>query len=62
LDSQFELLHNVFSREHNQFVDEFHRTLKNPDADCGLRNPDDPHHVIRYRDIRGGFFKWRGWW
>ena len=24
---------------------------RHPDADCGLRNPDDPHHVIRYRDV-----------
>jgi hypothetical protein len=45
-------LHNVFSREHNQFVDEFRRrTIKNPDADCGLRNPADPTRVIRYRDV-----------
>jgi len=45
-------LHNVFSREHNQFVDEFRRrTIKNPDADCGLRNPDYPDRIIRYRDV-----------
>ena len=45
-------LHNVFSREHNQFVDEFRRrTVKNPDSDSGLRNPDHPTHVIRYRDV-----------
>jgi hypothetical protein len=45
-------LHNVFAREHNQFVDEFRkRTVKTPDADCGLRNPDHPDVVIRYRDV-----------
>jgi Animal haem peroxidase len=46
------VLHNVFAREHNQFVDEFRRrTVKMPDADSGLRNPDDPKRVIRYRDV-----------
>jgi Animal haem peroxidase len=45
-------LHNVFAREHNQFVDEFRRrTIKHPDADSGLRNPDYPKQVIRYRDV-----------
>ncbi len=45
-------LHNVFAREHNQFVDEFRlRTNKTPDADCGLRDPDAPERVIRYRDV-----------
>jgi hypothetical protein len=45
-------LHNVFAREHNQFVDEFHRrTARTPDADSGLRNPDDPDKVIPYRDV-----------
>jgi hypothetical protein len=45
-------LHNVFAREHNQFVDEFRRrTAKTPDADCGLRDPGHPDRVIRYRDV-----------
>jgi hypothetical protein len=44
--------HTVFSREHNQFVDEFRRiAAKTPDADSGLRNPVDPARVIRYRDV-----------
>jgi hypothetical protein len=46
------LLHNIFSREHNAFVDEFRRRAgRTPDADSGLRNPADPHRVIRYRDV-----------
>ena len=45
-------LHNVFAREHNQFVAEFRRrTIRTPDADSGLRNPDHPDTVIRYRDV-----------
>jgi len=45
-------LHNVFAREHNQFVDEFRRRAsKTPDADCGLRDPDAPDRVIGYRDV-----------
>src|SRR5207253_8719405 len=45
-------LHNVFAREHNQFVDEFRRrTVRTPDADSGLRNPERPDKVIRYRDV-----------
>jgi hypothetical protein len=45
-------LHNLFAREHNSFVTEFRRVAsKTPDADSGLRNPSDPKHVIRYRDV-----------
>jgi Animal haem peroxidase len=45
-------LHTVFSREHNQFVDEFRkRAAATPDADSGLRNPASPARVIRYRDV-----------
>jgi hypothetical protein len=45
-------LHNVFAREHNAFVAEFRRLEKlKPDADCGLRDPARPQHVIRYRDV-----------
>jgi hypothetical protein len=44
--------HNVFAREHNQFVDEFRRVAaRRPNDDCGLRNPDRPGEVIRYRDV-----------
>src|SRR5262249_52652021 len=45
-------LHNLFAREHNQFVDEFRRrAAKTPDADSGLKDPDRPDTVIRYRDV-----------
>jgi hypothetical protein len=44
--------HNVFAREHNQFVDEFRRRqAATPDADCGLRNPANPTRVIAYKDV-----------
>lgn len=44
--------HNVFAREHNLFVDAFRsRTSATPEADSGLRNPVDPHRVIRYEDV-----------
>lgn len=44
--------HNLFSREHNLFVEAFRkRAAARPDADSGLRNPDRPTQVIRYRDV-----------
>ncbi len=44
--------HNVFAREHNLFVTTFrNRTAVTPDEDSGLRDPDTPHRVIRYRDV-----------
>jgi heme peroxidase len=44
--------HNLFTREHNQFVDEFRRrAARTPDADSGLRNPFTPARIIRYRDV-----------
>jgi hypothetical protein len=44
--------HNVFAREHNQFVDHFRRRAAlTPDEDSGLRDPSDPTRVIRYRDV-----------
>ena len=44
--------HNVFSREHNVFVDTFRRlAAANPGADSGLRNPDNPDRVITYADV-----------
>jgi len=45
-------LHNLFAREHNSFVAEF-RSLaeRTPSADCGLRDPAQPKHVIHYKDV-----------
>jgi hypothetical protein len=44
--------HNVFAREHNEFVKAFRaQQAATPEADCGLRNPADPTRVIRYRDV-----------
>ncbi|BFM05203.1 hypothetical protein GCM10025791_14110 [Halioxenophilus aromaticivorans] len=41
--------HNVFVREHNQFVDAFRaRQRQTPDRDSGLRNPSKPNAVISY--------------
>src|SRR5262245_50930162 len=46
------LLHNVFAREHNVFVEEFRkRAADAPDADIGLRNPATPDRVIRHKDV-----------
>jgi heme peroxidase len=45
-------LHNLFVREHNSFVTEFRKQASlTPTKDCGLRNPSNPNHVIRYQDI-----------
>jgi hypothetical protein len=44
--------HNVFAREHNQFVDTFRRyAAVHPDDDSGLRDPAHPKQPIRYRDV-----------
>ena len=44
--------HNVFAREHNQFVAAFRRrAAQTPDDDSGLRDPATPARVIRYRDV-----------
>ncbi len=44
--------HNLFTREHNYFVNRFReQQQKTADADSGLRNPDEPDRVIRYRDV-----------
>jgi hypothetical protein len=41
--------HNLFIREHNQFVDAFRsQAAKTPNADSGLRNPVNPSKVIAY--------------
>lgn len=45
-------LHNLFAREHNSFVAEFRRiTAEKPNADCGLRDPANPHKIIHYKDV-----------
>jgi hypothetical protein len=41
--------HNVFAREHNRFVDEFHK--QKPGDDSGLRNPTNPGLVINYGQV-----------
>ncbi len=44
--------HNVFAREHNLFVEAFRKqAAATPEADCGLRDPDRPSAIIRYRDV-----------
>jgi hypothetical protein len=44
--------HNVFAREHNLLVDTFRFAVKNnPDADSGLRRPEQPDKVISNKDI-----------
>jgi len=44
--------HNLFAREHNLFVDAFRKQgAATPDADSGLRNPERPDQMIRYREV-----------
>jgi hypothetical protein len=44
--------HNVFAREHNAFVDAFRaQATESPEGDCGLRDPDRPGAIVRYRDV-----------
>jgi hypothetical protein len=44
--------HNLFAREHNYFVDAFRRVQKEtPDADSGLRDPDQPKKILAYKDV-----------
>ena len=44
--------HNLFAREHNYFVDKFReRQRLTPDADSGLRDPDEPDKVISYKEV-----------
>ena len=44
--------HNLFSREHNYFVDKFRLLQKQtPDVDSGLRDPDNPERVISLKDV-----------
>lgn len=43
---------NVFAREHNLFVDAFREQAKRmPNADSGLRDPNNPTAVIRHKDV-----------
>lgn len=44
--------HNLFTREHNYFVDRFRAQQdETPDADSGLRDPEDPDKIISYREV-----------
>ena len=44
--------HNLFTREHNYFVDRFRELqVKTPNADSGLRNPDQSDQIITYKDV-----------
>ncbi|WP_411726227.1 peroxidase family protein [Methyloglobulus sp.] len=44
--------HNLFVREHNQFVDAFRvQAAATPMADSGLRNPAKPDQVIPYKKV-----------
>jgi hypothetical protein len=45
-------LHTVFTREHNNVVEEFRRRMREtPNADSGLRNPERPNEEIPYRKL-----------
>jgi hypothetical protein len=45
--------HNVFAREHNFFVNEFRKhAVVHAEEDSGLRNPERPDELIRYKDIK----------
>ena len=44
--------HNVFGREHNEFVSAFReQERKTPDADSGLRTPANPDQPISYVEV-----------
>ena len=44
--------HNVFAREHNQFVDTFRQyAAAHPDEDSGLRDPANPKQPVHYKDV-----------
>lgn len=45
-------LHNIFAREHNQFVDAFENLRAEiPNQDSGLRDPNNPDQVIPYSKV-----------
>lgn len=44
--------HNLFTREHNFIVDKFREQQKlTPEADSGLRDPDNPQKIMAYKDV-----------
>ncbi len=44
--------HNLFTREHNYFVDRFRELQKQtPNADSGLRDPGQSEKVLAYKDV-----------
>ena len=44
--------HNLFTREHNYFVDRFREQQRQrPGVDSGLRDPDNPKRVITYEAV-----------
>ena len=44
--------HNLFTREHNAFVDAFRaQAEKTPEADSGLRHPDRVDQAIAFQDV-----------
>ena len=44
--------HNLFTREHNYFVNHFRELQKQtPNADSGLRDPNKPDQVITYENV-----------
>ncbi len=44
--------HNVFAREHNQFVDTFREHARlHPNDDSGLRDPAHPTQAVPYHDV-----------
>lgn len=44
--------HNVFAREHNDFVEAFrNQAMLTPERDSGLRDPAEPDRVIRYSEV-----------
>ena len=44
--------HNMFIREHNQFVSAFRtKAAETPQADSGLRQPEQPEKVISYQAV-----------
>ena len=52
MNAGISFLHNIFSREHNQFVDAFRReAAAHPNDDSGLRDPAAPTQKIAYKDV-----------
>lgn len=52
MNAGISFFHNVFSREHNQFVDVFRKqAAAHPNDDSGLRNPSAPNTKITYSQV-----------